>query len=81
MLEYCNLVHKVHTNSSETMSANAPRQVALGSFKLLVDILVPIALARFLPLLEIVHHLVKFSQQRDTSLYDYLAMVKVCQGL
>jgi hypothetical protein len=80
MSEYRTLVHKMHQDGLDGTSTSAAREVAIGNFNLLVDISIPIALAGFLPLLETVHYLVKFSQQQDIFICDYLAAVKVCQG-
>jgi hypothetical protein len=80
MSEYRTLVHKMHQDGLDGTSTSAAREVAIGNYNLLVDISIPIALAGFLPLLETVHYLVKFSQQQDIFICDYLAAVKVCQG-
>jgi hypothetical protein len=80
MSEYRTLIQKMQEDSKDATTPHASREVAKTNFSLLVDVSVPIALTCFLPLLETVHYLVKFSQQRDIFICDYLGAVKVCQG-
>jgi hypothetical protein len=80
MNEYHTLVQKMHEDSIDSTSTFASRESARTNLELLLDISVPVALICFLPLLEAVHYLIKFSQQRDVFICDYLAAVKVCQG-
>jgi hypothetical protein len=79
MSEYQTLVHKMHEDSMDSTTTHISRESAKANYDLLVDISIPIALACFLPLLETVHCLVKFSQERDIFICDYLAAVKVYQ--
>jgi hypothetical protein len=78
--EYRTLVQKMQEDSLDSTSTFASRESSRANLELLLDISVPIALTCFLPLLETLHYLVKFSQQRDVFICDYLAAVKVCQG-
>jgi hypothetical protein len=78
--EYRTLVQKMQEDSCDCTSTFASRESSRANLELLLDISVPVALTCFLPLLETVHYLVKFSQQRDVFICDYLAAVKVCQG-
>jgi hypothetical protein len=80
MSEYRTLIQKMQEDSKDATTPHASRELAKTNFSLLVDVSVPIALTCFLPLLETVHYLVKFSQQRDIFICDYLGAVKVCQG-
>jgi hypothetical protein len=67
-------------DSLDSTSTFASCESSRANLELLLDISVPVALMYFLPLLETIHYLVKFSQQRDVFICDYLAAVKVCQG-
>jgi hypothetical protein len=77
MSEYMTLVHKMAEDAKDATSPH----VAQSNFNLLVDIFVPIALSCFEPLLERIHYLAKFLQQRDIFIRDYLATFIVCQGV
>lgn len=77
MSEYMTLVHKMAEDAKDATSPH----VAKSNFNLLVDIFVPIALSCFEPLLERIHYLAKFLQQRDIFIRDYLATFIVCQGV
>jgi hypothetical protein len=60
----------------DSTTTHISRESTKANYDLLVDISIPIALACFLPLLETVHCLVKFSQEHDIFICDYLATVK-----
>jgi hypothetical protein len=62
MSEYRILVQKMHEDSIDGTSTFASREFARTNLKFLLDISIPVALTCFLPLLETVHYLVKFSQ-------------------
>jgi hypothetical protein len=77
MSEYVTLIHKM---AEDVKDATSPH-VTKSNFNLLVDIFVPIALLCFQHLLERIHYLAKFLQQRDILICDYLATIIVCQGV
>ena len=62
MSEYCTLVQKMHEDSIDGISTFASHESARTNLEFLLDIPVPVALTCFLPLLETIHYLVKFSQ-------------------
>ncbi len=47
--------------------------------KLLCEIVILLSLACLLPLLEIVHVLIKFLQQKDVFVCNYITTIKMCQ--
>ena len=55
------------------------RKVAKANFPLLVDVSISIAFSCLLLLVEMVHYLVKFSQQWYIFICDFLGAIKVCQ--
>jgi hypothetical protein len=61
--EYRTLVQKMQEDNLDCTSTFASRESARTNLQLLLDISIPMALTCFLPLLETVHYLVKFSQQ------------------
>jgi hypothetical protein len=44
-----------------------------------VDIKVPLSLACFIPLLDVVYYLIKLSQACDIFICDFMQAIKVCQ--
>jgi hypothetical protein len=51
-----------------------------ANFELLCDFGLLLSLACILPLLSIVHCLMRFSQSRDVYICDFFAALKVCQS-
>jgi hypothetical protein len=49
------------------------------NLKLLCEIVILLSFAYFLPLLEIVHVLIKFLQYKDVFVCNYIATIKMCQ--
>jgi hypothetical protein len=54
--------------------------VVQTNFDLIFDIFTFVGLTCLLPLLEIAHTFIKFSQQKNVFACDYVAAIKVCQG-
>jgi hypothetical protein len=50
------------------------------NFELLCDINLFIFLSSLLPMLEIVHALIKFEQKKDFFVCDYVVAIKICHG-
>lgn len=76
--EYCTLMQNMYNDIEDSTTTHQSCEVAKGCFELLVDVSIPITLSCFLPLLAIVHHLVKFSQHMDFPICNYLAVVTIC---
>ena len=76
--EYKTLLLKMSEDRFNKDSKAAAQETDRKNYNLLSDISVPCALSCFLPLLETVHNLIKFSQQRDIFICDRLAALKVC---
>jgi hypothetical protein len=54
--------------------------VAMDYFELLCDVNLLVFLSCLLPMLEIIHPLIKFVQKWDVFVCDYVATIKICQG-
>lgn len=78
MAEYKTLIAKIAEDQNDKMDKAC--KSSRKSFAILRDVFMGMAMVVFLPLLEIVHHLVKFSQSRDKFVCAYLAAVKICQA-
>jgi hypothetical protein len=50
------------------------------NFKFFCDVNLLIFLCCLLPMLEIIHALIKFAQKRDLLVCDYVVAIKTCQG-
>ena len=48
------------------------------NFDYLSDIEVLLSLSYFIPMLNVVHYLIKLSQARDIFIYDFMQAIKVC---
>jgi hypothetical protein len=53
--------------------------VAWVNFEFRCDVNLLISLFSLIPMLEIIHALIKFAQKRDVFVYDYVATIKICQ--
>ena len=65
------------------MTHVAGYKVSIGAkeiFDLLANVEVLLSLACFIPLLDVVYHLMKLSQEKDIFICDFMQVVKVCQG-
>jgi hypothetical protein len=50
------------------------------NFELFCDVNFFISLSCLLPMLKIIHALIKISQKRDVVVCDYVVAIKICQG-
>jgi hypothetical protein len=80
MSEYRTIVAKLAEDNQDPEQSNMQQSAAKQQRALVLDIIVPVALSCFLPLLHTMNCLVKFSQQRDIFICDYMAAVRVCQA-
>ncbi len=74
MVKYMTLLMKMDID-------NPSNEKAKANFDLLCDVQVMLGLVAILPLLHSIHNFIKFNQcQRDIFIYDFVVVVKVCQG-
>ncbi len=72
MAKYKTLIVKMSQDSVSIAQARF-------NLNLLCDLHMLLGLSCLLPLLEIVHALIKFAQGRDIFICDFVAIVKICQ--
>lgn len=58
----------------------AKESAAKRNLLFLLDVATLLALPCILPMLECIHSLIKFAQQRNVFISDFIAAVKICQG-
>jgi hypothetical protein len=75
MSEYTTLMIKMGFDMAPRQKSNARTG---DNFDLLMDIEVLLSLACFIPLLDVVHYLIKLFQARDIFMCDFMQAIKVC---
>jgi len=78
MSEYKTLLVKIGLNMSR-VGGSKPNATASTNYDYLSDIEVLLSLSCFIPMLNVVHCLIKLSQDRDVFICDFLYFVKLCQ--
>jgi hypothetical protein len=73
MVMYRPLLAKMAKNNPLIMSAKV-------NFELLCDVNLFNFLSYLLPMLEIIHALIKFAQKRKALVYNYVVAIKIYQG-
>lgn len=64
---------------AKTIEDNSFFMDAQVNFKLLCDVDLLISLSCLMPMLKIVHGLIKFAQKKDVFVCDYVIAIKICQ--
>ena len=75
--EYKTLVVKMDSDMIPK-PGEKPLARAAENFDMLVNVKVSLSLMSFMPLLNVVYCLIKFSHSRDVFICDFLQAVKVC---
>jgi hypothetical protein len=70
----------VYAISRKMVKDNPSIMFTKVNFELLCDVNLFIFLSCLLPMLEIIHALIKFTKKRDVFVCNYVATIKICQG-